>query len=80
MHVYVVIADATVWWSFAVNWALWDNIKTVVMAVMLLKEAFDFLYAGLCIKNALKQKTVNSSIAYYVYVLLHNAVKQTFKC
>jgi hypothetical protein len=36
-----VITDAMVWWSFAVKvfWALWDNIITVAMAV-LLKEAY----------------------------------------
>jgi hypothetical protein len=45
--------------------------------VILLKEAFNF-YMLLCGKNALKQKTVHSPIAYYVHVLLllFNALKQ----
>jgi hypothetical protein len=33
----------------------------------------------LCGYNALKQKTVHSSMAYYVHVLLYNAVKQMFR-
>jgi hypothetical protein len=30
--------------------------------------------------SALKQKTLYSSMAYYVYVLLYNAEKQVFTC
>jgi hypothetical protein len=32
----------------------------------------------LCGNNALKQKTLHSSMAYYVHVLLYNAGKQMF--
>jgi hypothetical protein len=35
---------------------------------------FNF-YTLLCGNNALKQKTVHSSMAYYVHVLLYNAAK-----
>jgi hypothetical protein len=32
----------------------------------------------LCGSNALEQKTVNSSMAYYMHALLYNAAKQMF--
>jgi hypothetical protein len=37
-------------------------------------------YMLLCGNNALEQKTVHSSMAYYVHVLLYNAAKQMFMC
>jgi NADH:ubiquinone oxidoreductase subunit 3 (subunit A) len=33
-----------------------------------------------CGNNALEQKTVHSSMTYYVHVLLYNAAKQMFTC
>jgi hypothetical protein len=40
---------------------------------------FNF-YTLLCGNNALEQKTVHSSMACYVYVLVYNAAKQMFEC
>jgi hypothetical protein len=40
---------------------------------------FNF-YMLLCGNNALKQKTVHPSVAYYVNVLLYDAAKQMFTC
>jgi hypothetical protein len=43
-----IIAVTMVWWSFGIkgSWALWNNIIAVAM-VMLLKEAFYFLYVAM---------------------------------
>jgi hypothetical protein len=59
-------------------WGLvsWDII-TVAM-VMLLEVTFNFCML-LCRSNALKQKTVHSSMACYIHVLLYNAVNM-FTC
>jgi hypothetical protein len=37
------------------------------------------LYVLLSRNNALKQKTVHSSMAFYVHVILYNATNQMFK-
>jgi hypothetical protein len=39
----------------------------------------NFNFYMLCGNNALKQKTVHSSMAYYVHVLLYNAAKQCLR-
>jgi hypothetical protein len=36
------------------------------------------VYMLLCGNNALKQKAVHSSVAYYVHILLYHAAKQMF--
>jgi hypothetical protein len=45
--------------------------------ITLLSFNFYMLLYG---NNALKQKTVHSSMAYYVHVLLYKAAKQMFTC
>jgi hypothetical protein len=69
----IVITVVMVWWSRTVErfWALWDNILTVAM-VMLLKETFNF-YMLLCGNSALKHNIIHSPTACYVHVLLYNA-------
>jgi hypothetical protein len=37
-------------------------------------------YILLCGNNALKYKTIHQTTAYYVYVLIYNAAKQTSHC
>jgi hypothetical protein len=46
-----------------------------VAMVMLLKQAFD-LWLMFCGKNALKQKAVYSSMAYYVHVFFYKPAKE----
>jgi hypothetical protein len=43
---------------------------TYIAMVMLLEQAFD-LWLQFCGKNALKQKAVYSSMAYYVHVFFY---------
>jgi hypothetical protein len=61
------------------NSVTWQTPLITVTMVMLLKDALNF-YILLCGNNALKEKTVNSSMACYVHVLPNNTAKQMFVC
>jgi hypothetical protein len=72
---YAFITVSIVSCSFALKgfWALWYNVKTVVMPILLM-EVFAF-YVLLCGNNALKQETVHSSMTCYVHVIVYNTVR-----
>jgi hypothetical protein len=47
---------------------------------MLLREVFNFFICGFVETMHPWNKTVHSTMAYYVYVLLHNTARQMIVC